>query len=131
MNSTGIYPPSAGYYDGIVQGYRDFEMDFTPLRLALKHSHDYKAPSHIERKRTRRMGRPYLKPRPQAKAQPAPEPAPKRTKKERKAERRAVRASDPGAFHDPWANVDGGTHRRKVMNLTDWLRNRKSSGDRY
>lgn len=130
MNSTGIYPPSEGYYQCIVQGYKDFEMDRAPLRLALKHSHDEKRPSHIERKRTRRMGRPALQPRPQRKPEPQPEPQ-RKSKKQRKAERRAVRASDPGAFHDPWANVDGGSHRRKVMNLDQWLRDRKSSGDRY
>jgi len=64
MNSTGIYPPSNGYYDGIVQGYRDFGLKQAELRMALKRSHDDKRPSHVERKRTRRMGRPALKARP-------------------------------------------------------------------
>jgi hypothetical protein len=134
MNSRGIYPPSEGYYGTIVQGYRDFGLDAAPLRMALKHAHDEKHPSHIERKRTRRMGRPALAPRPVPKPEPKPEP----TKAERKAARKAARkggkgtrASDPRTYHDPWANVPAEKHRRKVTNLTEWLRDRKSSGDRY
>jgi hypothetical protein len=60
MNSTGIMPPSREYLQGIVQGYRDFELDLGPLDAAVKDSWDRKAPSHIERQRTRRTGRPEL-----------------------------------------------------------------------
>ena len=130
MNSTGIYPPSEHYYDVVKQGYRDFGLPTAALQMALKHSHDAKHPSHIERKRTRRMGRPALAPRPVAK--------PVQSKAERKADRKAARKADRNEgktqgqmFHDPWANVSAEQRRRKVTNLTDWLRDRKSSGDRY
>jgi hypothetical protein len=67
MNSTGIYPPAEYYFQTIEQGYRDFGLKLAPLRAALEHSYDAKRPSHVERKRTRRMGRPVLAPRPEAK----------------------------------------------------------------
>jgi hypothetical protein len=133
MNSRGIYPPSEGYYGTIVQGYRDFGLDAAPLRMALKHAHDAKHPSHIERKRTRRMGRPALAPRPQ----PKPEPS-KAERKAAKKARKAGRMMDGGKhrravdqLHDPWANVPAEKRRKKVMNLDQWLRDRKNSGDRY
>ena len=125
MNSRGIYPPSSHYYDVIRQGYRDFGLDAAPLKVALKHSHDCKAPSHIERKRTRRMGRPVLKPRPVSKSA---------LKAERKAARKlngAERKANAQVFHDPWANVPAEQRRKKVMNLTDWLKDRKHSGERF
>ena len=65
MNSTGIMPPSQGYLDTIRQGYRDFGMKQAPLDAAVKASWDDKAPSHVERQRHRRKGRPVL-------ARPAP-----------------------------------------------------------
>jgi hypothetical protein len=68
MNSTGIYPPSEYYYATLKQGYRDFGLRLAPLRAALQHSYDDKRPSHVERKRTRRMGRPALAPRPATRA---------------------------------------------------------------
>jgi len=119
MNSTGIYPPSEGYYDCIVQGYKDFGLKRLPLKIALKHSHDCKKPSHVERKRLRRNGRPPAQPRPVSK----------------KGNAGAKRASDPTVFHDPWANVpmvnDANAYRRKTRNLTDWLNEKKGGGDRY
>jgi len=57
MNSSGIYPPSVGYFKGVRQGYKDFGLKLWPLKEALKHAHDAKAPSHVERKRIRRTGR--------------------------------------------------------------------------
>jgi gamma-glutamylcyclotransferase (GGCT)/AIG2-like uncharacterized protein YtfP len=60
MNSTGIFPPSEGYYQTIRQGYRDFELPLKYLRAAVKASWDDKAPSHRERQRHRRNGRPTL-----------------------------------------------------------------------
>jgi hypothetical protein len=138
MNSVGIYPPSEGYYDCIVQGYRDFGLDDAALRMALKHSHDAKHPSHIERKRTRRMGRPALAARPQRKPEPVKAEPPKAERKAAKKARKAARMMDGGKhrravdqLHDPWANVPAEKHRRKCMNLTDWLRDRKGSGERY
>ena len=135
MNSEGIYPPSDGYYRGIVQGYKDFGLDKAALKAALKHSYDAKHPSHIERKRTRRMGRPALAPRPLTKAEREADAA--REKAYRAAERPKFMDGDKHrnslkqVFHDPWANVPADQRRKKVMNLDQWLRDRKSSGDRY
>src|SRR5580765_4403782 len=84
MNSTGIYPPSEGYYQTIEQGYRDFGLKLAPLRAALEHSYDAKRPSHVERKRTRRMGRPALAPRPEPK-RTAPAGKPRMVKEPPKA----------------------------------------------
>jgi hypothetical protein len=67
MNSTGIAPPSQYYFDSIKDGYRDFGMPKEAhklLRAALQDSWDNKAPSHIERQRRRRQGRPTLAPCP-------------------------------------------------------------------
>ena len=44
MNSIGIYPPSAWYFDTLKQGYRDFGLPQAPLRAALEHSYDEQAP---------------------------------------------------------------------------------------
>lgn len=60
MNSEGIYPPAQAYLDGIMQGYRDFGLPLKPLKTAVKASWTEKKPSHVERKRTRRTGRPPL-----------------------------------------------------------------------
>jgi gamma-glutamylcyclotransferase (GGCT)/AIG2-like uncharacterized protein YtfP len=104
MNSTGIMPPSEGYFQGIVQGYRDFGLKQTELRRALKHAHDEKHLSHIERKRLRRNGRPAFAPRPQP-----------------KPEAKAKPAKAKPARRDPQANVKPEQRRRKIMNLSDWL----------
>jgi gamma-glutamylcyclotransferase (GGCT)/AIG2-like uncharacterized protein YtfP len=63
MNSTGIMPPSEGYLRSIERGYRDFKIGKpgrAALDAAVKASWDDKHPSHIERKRYRRAGRPRL-----------------------------------------------------------------------
>ncbi len=60
MNSTGIMPPSEGYFDSILEGYNDFRLPRKLLFAALRASYDDKAPSHIERQRHRRNGRPQL-----------------------------------------------------------------------
>jgi hypothetical protein len=60
MNSTGIYPPSQGYLDTIVDGYKDFDLPLTRLKKAVKSSWENKHPSHIERRRHQRNGRPLL-----------------------------------------------------------------------
>ena len=117
MNSSGIYPPSEGYYSGIVQGYRDFGLPLAPLRLALKHAHDAKHPSYIERQRTRRMGRPALAPRPQPKVTVHVAP-PK--KKKRKLSKVAT---------DMWSSLTPAPQRnKKIMNLDQWLEDRKRTG---
>lgn len=67
MNSTGVMPPSVSYYNVIKQGYRDFRMPpiaHKALAQTLRASWDDKAPSHLERQRYRRTGRPHLAPRP-------------------------------------------------------------------
>jgi gamma-glutamylcyclotransferase (GGCT)/AIG2-like uncharacterized protein YtfP len=129
MNSSGIFPPSVGYYKCIEEGYWDFDLDFRPLKAALGHSYQHKAPSHIERKRYRRLGRPALAPQPVSKAQ---------RKAEKKAAKRAQfmdgdkhRKKLQHTFHDPWADVPAEQRRKKVMNLTEWLRNKHHSGERY
>lgn len=60
MNSTGIMPPSQRYLDVIRQGYIDFKLPLDYLRAAVRESWDDKAPSHIERRRRIRDGRPPL-----------------------------------------------------------------------
>jgi hypothetical protein len=64
MNSDGIFPPSTYYLDGIRQGYRDFGLKTKPLNDAVEASYDDKNPSHVERRRYQRTGRPTLAPRP-------------------------------------------------------------------
>lgn len=64
MNSTGIFPPSAGYLGVIKQGYRDFKLPMKPLAEAVRDSWDDKAPTYRERQRHRRKGRPLLASRP-------------------------------------------------------------------
>lgn len=74
MNSTGIMPPSRYYLNVIKQGYRDHSMPkgaFNLLDEAVRDSWDDKAPSHIERQRTRRTGRPQLATYPEPPAMPA------------------------------------------------------------
>lgn len=63
MNSTGICPPSQGYFEGIRQGYKDFGLMTGPLMDALEHSYLDKRPTHVERQRLRRTGRPAFQPR--------------------------------------------------------------------
>jgi hypothetical protein len=60
MNSTGIFPPSVGYFETIRQGYRDFRIPVRFLFQALAASWDEKNPSHVERQRYARTGRPRL-----------------------------------------------------------------------
>jgi hypothetical protein len=83
------------------------------------------------------MGRPALAPRPQPKPERKPEPS-KAERKAAKKARKAGRMMDGGKhrravdqLHDPWANVPPEQRRKKVMNLDQWLRDRKNSGDRY
>ena len=64
MNSEGIMPPSQGYLAGIREGYRDFGLSTKPLDAAVEASYKYNNPSHIERNRHRRNGRPQLAERP-------------------------------------------------------------------
>lgn len=60
MNSTGIFPPSQGYFETIKQGYRDFKIPLKGLIAARDASWEKKAPTHVERQRHRRKGRPPL-----------------------------------------------------------------------
>lgn len=60
MNSTGIFPPSRGYLETIRDGYRNFKLPMKHLHKAVRASWDDKAPSHVERRRHRRTGRPAL-----------------------------------------------------------------------
>jgi hypothetical protein len=60
MNSDGIFPPSEYYLDTLRDGYRDFKLPMSHLRAALKDAWENKNPSHLERKRYRRDGRPRL-----------------------------------------------------------------------
>lgn len=60
MNSTGVFPPSIAYVNRIRQGYRDFKLPMHQLDDAVKAAWDKKAPSHHERRRYRRDGRPRL-----------------------------------------------------------------------
>lgn len=63
MNSDGIYPPSQGYLDGIVEGYTDFMASDEHkqwLGNAVQDSWDDKRPSHKEHARNWRYGFPKL-----------------------------------------------------------------------
>lgn len=63
MNSTGIFPPSQYYLDGIVEGYRDFHMPEKGRKLldaALQAAWDDKRPSNRERERYLKKGTPKL-----------------------------------------------------------------------
>jgi Gamma-glutamyl cyclotransferase, AIG2-like len=64
MNSDGIMPPSHGYLDTIKQGFKDFGLKLKPLMDAVEAAHDDKNPSHVERRRHQRNGRPAFAPRP-------------------------------------------------------------------
>jgi hypothetical protein len=118
MNSTGICPPPVQYYDGIVQGYRDFGLSQRRLKIALKHSHDAKRLSHVERQRMRRNGRPALKSRPVPLLLPA---KPKELAKPKRA--KPV---------DMWsADVPAEKRRRtKAADLTAWLQAKREEGRR-
>lgn len=60
MNSTGIEPPSERYFDIVRQGYRDFKLPLRHLDMALKAAWEERNPSHRERHRHERSGRPRL-----------------------------------------------------------------------
>lgn len=75
MNSDGVFPPSESYLASIVKGYRDFRLPKSAraaLNRAVAESWDDKAPSHMERQRHRRNGRPRLAERPKVVPMPAP-----------------------------------------------------------
>jgi hypothetical protein len=142
MNSTGIYPPSKFYFDGIREGYRDFGLKVGPLKDALKRSYDDKHPSHVERKRTRRMGRPMLKPDPRQRVSAANgaslpaarawEPVSVATAADRAKTREAARAADraSAALKGPeW--VDRVAKRSRLNTLSEWLEDRRNGGSRY
>lgn len=56
MNSEGIYPPSQGYLDTIIEGYEDFRLPKKYLKDAVRRSWKDSNPSHIERRRWRKNG---------------------------------------------------------------------------
>lgn len=60
MNSSGIFPPSERYLAIIRRGYREFGLPMRYLNNALHRSWDDKSPSHRERQRYMRDGRPRL-----------------------------------------------------------------------
>ena len=60
MNSTGIYPPGEYYLDVLERGYKDFGLPLEMLQAAVDASWDNKAPSHRERFRRDRDGKPPL-----------------------------------------------------------------------
>jgi hypothetical protein len=127
MNSTGVMPPSGAYYDGIVQGYRDFGLRPAELRRALKHSHDAKHPSHVERKRLRRNGRPAFKPRPAPKVQLPAKPVSKPAKPKRAPAKPKRNPTD-----DIWgAHISAEKRRRtRASDLSAWLEAKRTDGRR-
>jgi hypothetical protein len=64
MNSDGIFPPSQYYLASIKEGYKNFGLKTKPLIAAVEASYDDKNPSHVERRRHQRNGRPTLAARP-------------------------------------------------------------------
>jgi len=144
MNSIGIYPPSSGYFAGIKDGYRDFDLPVQPLIAALEASYDDKKPTHVERQRLRRTGRPRLAARPSVVA--AEHKSPKQRKAERKAERRkltkaeraAIKRANARHFHDPWADTSWGSKKtagkrveQRQKSLDQWLADKYFRGERF
>ena len=140
MNSTGICPPPVYYFDGIRQGYKDFGLKSAALKEALKHSHDAKHLSHVERKRLRRNGRPTLKPDPRAKVTVAPEPPPWTPSAadlamDRAAVRARAREADrasralKGPAFEKWVRKVQADSRRNT--LSEWLDAKRHSGERF
>jgi gamma-glutamylcyclotransferase (GGCT)/AIG2-like uncharacterized protein YtfP len=152
MNSTGICPPSIGYYNGIREGYQHFGLRVAALKIALKHSHDAKRLSHVERRRLRRNGRPTLKADPRVK--PAKLPvrdavadearAANKARSDREASRwteikaRAREADRASAELKKRSAVNwlAGTpaeiaKRMRSNKLSDWLEAQKHSGNRF
>jgi gamma-glutamylcyclotransferase (GGCT)/AIG2-like uncharacterized protein YtfP len=120
MNSEGIMPPSAFYYGVIKDGYHDFSLPRASLTAALEASHEENKPSHIERNRYRRNGRPALAPRPSEKAKPPVRQQP--TKQKLSAQRRAAQEADaasrklkqPTRKAQPEPQLDLGLFRRAM-----------------
>jgi hypothetical protein len=136
MNSVGIYPPSSGYFAGVKQGYRDFDLPVRPLIEALEQSYDDKKPSHVERQRARRNGRPALAARPSVVA--VEDKRPLTRKQERKAAKRAATKAERKAVHranakqhDPWAGTYGCRPKRERMSLDKWLEEKYYGGERF
>jgi gamma-glutamylcyclotransferase (GGCT)/AIG2-like uncharacterized protein YtfP len=144
MNSTGICPPAVSYFDGIRAGYKDFGLKVAALTLALKHSHDEKRLSHVERKRLRRNGRPALKGDPRTKVQTGPvrewpDDAHK-VRRDREASRwteireraqEADRASAALKAKPSREWVDRTAKRSRMNTLSEWLEDQKASGNRF
>lgn len=127
MNSRGIYPPADYYMRTIRRGYKDFDLPLPALKDAVRHAHDAKAPSHVERQRLRRQGRPSIAARP---VERKPEPA--RAGKAKRHDKRKLKAEPPKAkLHDPYRTMPVEQRRRKIMNLADWLADRKYHGLPY
>jgi gamma-glutamylcyclotransferase (GGCT)/AIG2-like uncharacterized protein YtfP len=131
MNSTGIYPPSSHYFAGIKDGYHDFGLPVRPLIVALEDSYDDKHPSHVERQRMRRTGRPSLAARP-SKVRAEGKTTTQR-KAERKAAKKAIRKAERRAAskanHDPWADTSF-ARPKKRPSLDQWLADKYYDGRR-
>jgi len=146
MNSTGIYPPSGGYFAGIKQGYRDFDLPLRPLIDALEKSYDDKAPSYIERQRMRRTGRPQLAARPSVVATEDKRPHERKAERKAarrklsKAERKAIKRANEKQMHDPWAETSWAktmkrqrqaANRRGPKSLDEYFQQKYYGGERF
>jgi gamma-glutamylcyclotransferase (GGCT)/AIG2-like uncharacterized protein YtfP len=140
MNSTGIMPPAVGYFDGIRTGYKDFGLKVAALTLALKHSHDERRPSHVERKRMRRNGRPPLKgdPRTKLKAGPVRDDEPVKVRvsdaeagRWSEVRKRAQEADRASAALKGREWVDRTARRSRLNTLSAWLEDQQRTGNRY
>ena len=131
MGSDGIFPPDQGYLSTIPQAAITQALGCRWGRLLRRSgaSYENKAPSHIERQRHRRKGRPALAARPsevkaQVKVQPTSAPT--------KADRKAGKKKKQKAQGDLWGtDVPADQRRRKVTNLSDYLADRRNGGSRY
>jgi hypothetical protein len=121
MNSTGIMPPAVNYYHVILDGYEDFGLRTDALRFALKHAHDEKHATHVERKRLRRGGRPALKARPVPKV-------PKVRKGKRKPKGKHVPVAGKIIAAAPRAAAAAPAKVRSK--LGDWMEDQRRSGYR-
>jgi hypothetical protein len=70
-HSNGILPPYGGYYETILKGYADFDLDPAFLKSALDRSWENKAMTPEMMERWTRKGRPALT-RPQIELHPKP-----------------------------------------------------------
>lgn len=121
MLTDGICPPSADYYSRIKKGYEDFKMDLGPLRKALRQSWTKKAHSDTTRRRARGVKLMHL---PKAKLPITVAENKNEKLKGKRHDKTMAWAKDREDKMVKQAN-------RKIVNLNDYLADRRASGKCY